>query len=49
MSREAMGIPNGMSRPLRPVKGEVLVEAKEPTMVEEVDMETTLEAHTSTI
>ena len=47
MSREVMENLSGMRRPLRPMRGEALVEAKDPTMVAGEDMETTTKVHTS--
>ena len=47
MSREVMENLSGMRRPLRPVRGEALVEAKDPTMVAGEDMQTTTKVQTS--
>ena len=49
MIRDHMEIPNGMSRLVRLVEGEAMIEEEDPTMEEEVDMGTAAEAHTSII
>ena len=49
INRETMGILSGVSRLVRPVRGEALIEAEDPTMVAEADMGKAAKANTSAI